>query len=213
LHIDSEYGGIVKTKWVTVPIIALIALLFNSFSIVSGPNAKTRLFLDYNPLTPQLDQVCPDIGEGSEVLLSVIIKDVKDLDGYALLFSFNSEALEFISAEKSISELKAPAFLESNGGRIGALLVKPGNGTLDIAASLIGTNRDEAPDGAGTIIYLRFKRITKGECGIKILEAEVIDSGLMTDKIISPEAAKAQIPSKKAKIGEIENEVKGIDRE
>lgn len=179
-----------KNRFLNILVIAQVVLLLHSITALSGPNSGARIIIDYDAYSPLLDKECPDMGEDSEIVLSVIIKGVTDLDGYALLVAFNPEALTFVSAKKSLSGTGTRAFLESNGGKVGGFLVVEGEGSVDIAASLIGTNRDEAPDGSGAIVYLIFKRIKEGDCGIKIVEAELIDSGLITDKIISPKKTK-----------------------
>lgn len=186
-------------KLTKILVIALVVLLFHSFSALCGPNSSARIIIDYDAYSQLLDEECPDMGEDSEIVLSVIIKGVTDLDGYALLVAFNSEALSFVSAKKSLSGTGTRAFLESNGGKVGGFIVIEGEGKVDIAVSLIGTDRKQAPDGSGVIVYLHFKRIKEGECGIKIVEAELIDSGLLVDKIISPKAAKAKKAGKDAK--------------
>jgi len=189
----------VNGKFVKIVIIAVYILLFTSFSAFCGPNAKARFVIDYDAYSELLDEECPDMGEDSEIVLSIIVKGVTDLDGYALLVEYNHEALSFVSAKKSLSGTGTRAFLESNGGKVGGFLVKPGEGSVDIAASMIGTSRDQAPDGSGAIVYLHFKRIQEGDCGIKIVEAELIDSGLLVDKIIDIKAAKAQKKGKAIK--------------
>jgi hypothetical protein len=180
----------VDCKFLKTLVIALGALLCCSLPALGGPNASARIVIDYDAYTPLIDDECPDMGEESDIVLSVLIRGVKDLDGYALLVSYNKETLSFVSAKKRVSGTGQRAFLEENGGRAGVFLVKPGEGSADIAASLIGTDREEAPDGDGIIAYVQFKRIKEGNCGIKIAEAEVIDSGLITDKIISLKKAK-----------------------
>ena len=179
--------------------IALAFLLFNSFSALSGPNSGARIVIDYDAYSQLLDEECPDMGEDSEIVLSVIIRGVTDLDGYALLVAYNPEALSFVSAKKNLSGTGTRAFLESNGGKVGGFIVIEGEGKVDIAVSLVGTDRKEAPDGSGALVYLRFKRIGEGDCGIKVVEAELIDSGLLVDKIIDIKAAKAQKKGKAVK--------------
>ena len=188
-----------KNKFQNILVIAMAALLFNSLSALSGPNSGARILLDYDAYSELLDSECPDMGEDSEIVLSILIKGVTDLDGYALLVEYNPEALSFVSAKKSLSGTGTRAFLESNGGKVGGFIVIEGEGKVDIAVSLIGTNRKEAPDGDGALVYLRFKRIREGDCGIKVVEAELIDSGLLVDKIIDLKAAKAQKKGKAVK--------------
>lgn len=179
-----------KNKFLNILVIAQVVLLLHSITALSGPNSGARIIIDYDANSALLDEECPDMGEESDIVLSILIKGVNDLDGYALLVSYNPEALSFISAKKRISGTGQRAFLESNGGKVGGFIVIEGEGKVDIAVSLIGTDRKEAPDGDGVLAYMQFKRIKEGNCGIKIVEAEVIDSGLITDKIISPKKAK-----------------------
>ncbi len=170
---------------------AVIYLLLLSALIYSGQNKQSTVLIDYNGLTESIDKDAPSLAVNEEAVLAVFVKEVKNLTGSRVYLQYNSTALKYISARGIIPERGSVAFLESQGGKPGPFMAIPGEASddmasLDIVSGIIGKSNEEAPDGEGVLVYIRFKALKElPQMAIKILKIELSDTDLAVDKIVT----------------------------
>lgn len=161
----------------------LLSLLIFA-NLMAGPNTNANLEIDYDIYTEMVDNEIPDEGIESEIVIAIIANNVKDLDGYSFLMEYDPEVLSFVWAKNKMPGINNTPFLESQGGKLGAFIVKTNKNSIDIASSMIGKNPNESPDGKGVLAYLKFKRVNIGDGKIRLKDVHFIDSFMNLDKVV-----------------------------
>ncbi len=92
-----------------------------------------------------------------EVWVAALAQGVTDLDSIEVNVNFDPTKAQFIEGKEDGPD-GTKNFLKQNGGTtIGFRCFETSPGSIMIMNSLSGNNTDEAPDGSGPIVYLKFK--------------------------------------------------------
>jgi len=150
--------------------------------IIGGPNSSARLFVDFDPFTEAIENINTTT-EDKNVLIAVKVKGIRNLDGFSFSVMYDTTEYRFINFYKKRPDDNGPTFLESEGGEIGAYIMKRKGNTLFFAASLKGDNPDYAPDGRGILAVIHFEKMKKNGGTISINSIEFIDSNLQLDTL------------------------------
>lgn len=142
----------------------------------AGPNSAAFATIDFEISTKEVNEIEPDEGNGSEIVLAVTVCSVSCVDSYSFIVEYDPDILSFVWAKNSISTSIHVPFLESLGGSTGMFMVKKSINEIDIASSLIGTNENEAPSGDGIVAFLKFKRKQGGDGKIRLKNFFIVDS-------------------------------------
>jgi hypothetical protein len=159
-------------------IVIITALVINSYS---GPNENAQIVIDHYAATEEIEKVCN--GTGDEVYAALKVNGVTDLAGFCVKVAYDTTQLKFVSATLAMDGSPYHSFLESQGGKKGPVMVIPKNGTVEIVAGIKTESREEAPDGDGTLAYLKFTRLGNNNSTLTIKKAELSNSDLIIDKL------------------------------
>lgn len=162
----------------SIGIIAVIVM-----GTFSGPNENVQIIVDHDALTEEIESVCSY--SGNDVVVAVKLSSVTNLAGFCITAAYDTTQLKFVSAKMVKEGSSGPSFLESEGGKAGPFMVIPKEGKVEVVAGIKTKSGDDAPDGDGTLAYLKFERLGTQECTITVTKAELSDSDLIIDKIIT----------------------------
>ncbi|PID73230.1 MAG: hypothetical protein CSB33_04730 [Desulfobacterales bacterium] len=94
--------------------------------------------------------------KNDEILVAALALHAVDLDAWQLDVLFDPAELEFVEGYEETPDL--PNFLKSKGGAtLWMPPVETAPGKVRLAATLIGSHLEEAPDGSGVIALLKFR--------------------------------------------------------
>jgi len=127
-------------------------------SAIAGPNSSAGCALDLNYLSPAIDTYA-HADKDQRIIVAVVAQNVRNLDTFQVEINFDPNRMTFLAAYEEYS-FDIPNFLTTNNGStIGFKATQVNNSTINIANALIGTNKDEAPDGSGMIAFVGFNPI------------------------------------------------------
>jgi hypothetical protein len=150
---------------------AIMAIMIGAFVYISvifgGQGEKPAA-------TVSFDATVLKVEAGKEYSTAVVASDVRALYSYSFVVSYNDSIVGFVGAVKSRDSEKT-AFLERNGGQTLVYMVKPGNGNVEVATTLSGSESSVAVDGSGVLGVLKFKAKAAGDPKIRISEVKLIN--------------------------------------
>ncbi len=158
------------TKLIKVSVIIVLSII--TLSIADDSN-EAQVFLDFNAKTQEVEPTPSGINEGEELCVAIIGENLKGLYSYSFKMQFDEEIVNFESAVKSLNG--ETAFLESNGGKILAFMVKPKEGEVEVATTLKGVNPDTPVSGKGVMGVITFSGKAFGDPMIKVVEIKMVD--------------------------------------
>jgi len=153
-------------------IISLISLFFSGALVWAGPNSNAGCALDLNYFTQNYDSEISNTDIESQrnaylndnIWVAVIAQNVSNLDTFQFEINFDTSRLQFIDAYSEISIDIKYNLLTQNGGEAPGFMASDNvPGTVNISNSLVGQNKDEAPDGTGIIAFLKFKLLDEND--------------------------------------------------
>ena len=147
----------------------------------SGPNERARVVIDHNAATDEIEEVYNE--SGSDIYVAVKATNVTDLAGFCITVAYDTTQVRFKSATLTREGGKEPSFLESQGGKKGPVMVIPKDGTVEVVAGIKTTDTHEAPDGDGTLAYLKFVRLINNDIKLTIKKVELSNSDLIIDNL------------------------------
>ncbi len=150
----------------------IIMLSIVTLGIADGSN-DAQVFIDFNAKTEDAEQAPSTVGEGEELCVALVGKNMKGLYSYSFKILFDEAVVNFESAVKSLNG--KTAFLENNGGKILTFMVKPEEGEVEVATTLKGTNPEIPVSGKGVLGILTFTGKSSGDPKIEILEVKMVD--------------------------------------
>lgn len=161
-------------------IVASLVLMLSAFAALSGPNQDASVLVDHDANTAAIEAAAAGTA-GDEIVMAIKVESAVDLDGFAVELTYDPAALEYVDASTQTPD--AGNFLASAGGTMGPFLKKGGNGEASLAGSIVGKDRDKAPDGNGVIAFVVFKKLVDDNAVVSVHSALLIDPDLVTDAV------------------------------
>ncbi len=142
--------------------------LFRTDLAWAGPNSSAGCALDMDYATRNYDAgiSAKDIDfsvsakTGDEIWVAVVAQNVSNLDTYQVLIDFDPDRMKFLEGHEQMSDSGPDTLLQSDGGTPLGFQASEHQklpGTIIVASTLKGRNRDEAPEGSGIIAFLKFE--------------------------------------------------------
>jgi len=161
-------------------IAASTVLALSAFGALGGPNKDAGVLVDHDANTVTIETAAAG-ASGSEVVMAIKVRDAVDLDGFAVELAYDTAVLEYVRASATTGA--AGNFLTSSGGEMGPFLVQDEGGRVSIAGSIVGKEREKAPEGSGVIAYVVFTKLDGENAVVSVRTATLVDPELTTDSV------------------------------
>ena len=183
-------------KYKTIQLMSLccfVIIITYPKAIFAGDNQNASCSLDMNIDSISYDNtVCtkdiePTISAyaNETITVAIVAHNVINLDTYQAEILFDNDHLKFIKAYENVPAMGITNILKANGGTtIGFQASLKKAGIINIANSLVGKNKDQAPEGSGICAILRFKVLKDSKSELILKHVYFVDSDQQKDHIV-----------------------------